>query len=366
MRKKKVAVGLSGGVDSSLAATMLMKQGYDVVGITMEIYDGAIKVQETQKHACYGPGEQEDIELAQNLCNELKIPYHVFDLKKEYEENVLDYFRREYLIGRTPNPCVVCNHNLKFGFLVDKARENGLDFDYFATGHYARVEQVDGRYLLKKAVDTSKDQTYFLYALRKERLSEIIFPLGGYTKKEVRVLAKEYNLEVAERAESQDFIAGGDYSPLFEKDQVKQGDIINDKGEVLGRHKGIVYYTIGQRKGLGISSPKPLYVLKIDAKNNRVIVTEKAGLFSKGLIASEMNLISIDNVEGSMNIAAKIRQNHKEAKAVMTDFGDGKIKLVFEDPQLSVTPGQVVVIYDGDIVVGGGIIERAIDVDEEK
>jgi tRNA-uridine 2-sulfurtransferase len=355
-----VAVGMSGGVDSSVAAAILQREGYNVIGITMEIWDGAIEVQESRKHACYGPGEEEDIEEATEVCRQLGIPYHVFDLKKEYKEHVLEYFREEYLAGRTPNPCVVCNHRLKFGFLIDRAREAGLEFDYFATGHYARVDSENGRYFLKKAADLSKDQTYFLKDLTSEQLKTVIFPLGGMLKSEVRKIAEEIELVVADRIESQDFIAGGDYSPLFSESEIATGDIVNDKGEILGQHKGIIHYTVGQRKGLGLSHPTPLYVLRVDAEKNKVIVTDKESLFFKGLIASDVHLNLPESFERPVKIKARIRQRHTEAEAEISREPEGRVKVLFKNPQLSVTPGQSVVFYDEDIVLGGGIIESSL------
>ncbi len=355
-----VAVGMSGGVDSSVAAAILKQEGYNVIGITMEIWDGAIEVQESKKHACYGPGEAEDIEEAAKVCKQLDIPYHVFDLKQEYKEHVLDYFREEYMAGRTPNPCVVCNHRLKFGFLVDKAKEAGLEFDFFATGHYARIKSDNGLSFLRKAKDISKDQTYFLKSLSGDQLKTIMFPLGDMLKTEVRVEAEKLELVVADRIESQDFIAGGDYSPLFRQEDIKPGDIINDKGELLGRHKGIIHYTVGQRKGLGLSHPTPLYVLRVDAEKNRVIVTDKKNLFFSGLIASDIHLNMPEAFESPVKIKARIRQKHKETEAEISKMDGDKVRVEFDFPQLSVTPGQSVVFYDNDIVLGGGIIESAI------
>lgn len=362
MNKKdiNVAVGMSGGVDSSAAAAILKNEGYNVIGITMEIWDGAIEVQESKKHACYGPGEAEDIKEAAAVCRQLDIPYHVFDLKKEYKEHVLEYFREEYLAGRTPNPCVVCNHRLKFGFLIDRAKEAGLEFDYFATGHYARISSVNNRYSLRKAKDLSKDQTYFLKDLTSDQLSNIMFPLGDMLKTEVREEARKQQLVVAERLESQDFIAGGDYSPLFNDEEMTPGDIISDNGEILGRHKGIIHYTVGQRKGLGLSSPAPLYVLKIDAGKNTVVVTDKENLFAKGLIVSNVRLNLPGPFDQPVRIKARIRQRHKEADAVISPLDNKRVKVLFENHQLSITPGQSVVFYDHDIVLGGGIIERSL------
>jgi tRNA-specific 2-thiouridylase len=351
---------MSGGVDSSVAAALLKKEGYKVIGITMEIWDGAIEVQESQKHACYGPGEEEDIEEAAAVCRQLDIPYHLFDLKKEYKEHVLEYFREEYLAGRTPNPCVVCNHRLKFGFLIDRAKEAGLEFDYFATGHYAKILVKDEGYFLQKAKDLSKDQTYFLKSLTSRQLENIMFPLGDMLKTEVRAAAEEFKLVVAERIESQDFIAGGDYSPLFTEGEITPGDIVNEKGKILGTHKGIIHYTVGQRKGLGLSHPTPLYVLRVDALNNRVVVTDKESLFVKGLIASDVHLNVSFSSDKPVKVKARIRQKHRESDAEIQQMGENKVRVLFENPQLSVTPGQSVVFYSDDIVLGGGIIESSV------
>ena len=362
MRNKRlrVAVGLSGGVDSSVAAALLKEKGNDVIGITMEIFDSSIELTEIGRHACYGPGEKEDIRTAESVCNRLGIPFHIIDLKEEYRDHVIGYFRSEYLAGRTPNPCIVCNQRLKFGFLQERAKEARIDFDLFATGHYARIAESNGRFLLKRPVYLNKDQTYFLYALTPEQLSRSLLPLGEYTKQEVREIADSIGLETSDRPESQDFIAGKDYSALFKKGEIKKGDIIDEKGHTLGRHRGIIHYTIGQRRGLGIASQRPLYVIKIDAGKNRIVAGEKEDLFSKGLIATDLNLISIKSLDRPYKVKAKIRLKHREADAIITPYADNKAKVVFEEPQISVTPGQSVVLYTDDIVLGGGIIENAL------
>ncbi len=359
-RKTKVAVGLSGGVDSSIAAALLKDRGYDVVCITMKTFDSSMPLTESVKHACYGPGEEEDLKAAAAVCDRLGIPFHAIDLKEEFRDHVMAYFRREYLEGRTPNPCILCNHRMKFGFLPEKARKAGINFEFFATGHYAQIAKSEGRYLLKRAANISKDQTYFLYALTPEQLSHTLFPVGEYTKPQVREIARSLGLETADRPESQDFISGTDYSPFFREGEIREGDIVDEEGNVLGRHRGIVYYTVGQRRGLGIASPRPLYVLRIDAARNRIVVTEKENLFSKGLIATHLNLIAVERLDRPYDIQAKIRLQHKEVDATLSPLEDQKAEIRFRQPQLAVTPGQSVVFYLDDIVLGGGVIEQAI------
>ncbi len=351
---------MSGGVDSSVAAALLKNKGYGVVGIAMEIFDGSVALKSSDKHACYGPEEKEDIDSAASVCKNLEIPFHVIDLKKEFRRHVLDYFRNEYLQGRTPNPCVVCNQKLKFGFLLEKATKAGINFDLFSTGHYARIVESGERFLLKRAKDISKDQSYFLYMLTPQQLSTTLFPLGEYSKRQVRDIARSLGLETSDRPESQDFISGGDYTALFEKKDIKEGDIVNEKGDILGRNRGIINYTVGQRKGLGIASHRPLYVVKIDAKRNRIVAGEKERLFSKVLIASDLNFISIDGLERPFKVKAKIRSKHKETDAEIFSYLNSKVKVIFKEPQLSVTPGQSVVFYEDDVVLGGGIIEEVI------
>jgi tRNA-specific 2-thiouridylase len=355
-----VAVGLSGGVDSSVTAVLLQEQGFEVIGLTMEIFDGSVPVVESARHACYGPGEKEDVEKAAALCDGLGIPYHTLDLRNEFRNIVLAYFREEYLAGRTPNPCILCNHRLKFGFLLEKAREARVEFDYFATGHYARIAEIHGRYVLKKAADASKDQTYFLYGLKAEQLARTLFPLGEYQKSRVREMARSYGLEVAEEPESQDFIAGGDYAPLFSLEEIKKGEIVDTEGRVLGEHRGIIHYTIGQRRGLGIAADRPLYVVEVDPEKNRIIVGGKERLFADGLVACDLNLLAVEELDRPRKVLAKIRFNHKGVEAEVIPLESGRVRVMFKEPQMSVTPGQSVVFYQDDIVFGGGIIEKAV------
>ena len=358
-KKIKVAVGLSGGVDSSVAAALLRKQDYEVYGISMEIYDGSVQLDESSKHACYGPGEKEDVESAAAICEKLKIPFRAIDLRQEYKNHVIDYFRNEYLEGKTPNPCVVCNQKLKFGFLLEKARQAGCDFDYFATGHYARIVRSGNRFLLKRAADRLKDQTYFLYGLTPQQLARSLFPVGNHTKQQVREMAHALGLETANREESQDFIDGGDYSILFSKDEIKAGEIVDEKGQVLGEHRGIIHYTIGQRRGLGIASHQPLYVSRIDAANNRIVVSHHEHR-SKGLVATDLNLIAFDRIEQPLDVQVKIRLRHKETDATVYPPHGDQTRILFKTPQVSVTPGQSAVLYADDTVLGGGIIAAAV------
>jgi tRNA-specific 2-thiouridylase len=360
VKNVKVAVGLSGGVDSSIAAALLKEKGYDVIGVSMLTFDASMPVTESERHACYGPGEEEEVKSAAAVCHKLGISFHAIDLREEFRNHVIEYFKREYLLGRTPNPCIVCNHRVKFGFLLEKTKGMGIDFDFFATGHYAQVRESGERFLLKRAADLSKDQTYFLYALTPEQLSRTLFPVGGYRKPQVREMARALGLETANRPESQDFISGMDYASLFYEEEVNEGDIVDETGRILGTHRGIIHYTVGQRKGLGISSDRPLYVLKIDAQRNRIVVSDRENLLSEGLIATDLNLIAVDQLERSHKVKAKIRLQHKEADATLFPHGNSRAKIIFDEPQMSVTPGQSAVFYSDDLVFGGGIIEQAL------
>jgi tRNA-specific 2-thiouridylase len=375
---EKIAVGLSGGVDSSVAAAILVEQGYSVIGLTMRIWSGTLSLPAGAKEACYGPDEAEDVAACEKLCRSLGIEYRAIDLCAEYERLVLDYFRREYLAGRTPNPCIVCNGELKFGFLTERAQALGMDFDYFATGHYARIARdAAGQSRLRAALDPAKDQSYFLYRLGPEKLSRVLFPLGDLTKSQVRDAARRLGLDVADKPESQDFIAGGDYSPLFAGKVPEGGDIVDAEGRVLGHHRGLPYYTIGQRRGLGIGASasavveigggdsEPLYVIALDPAKNRVVVGPNRGLFADGLLASDFRFYA--GVEGEaggtsrLRGLAKIRQNHRPVPCSFEPGADGSCRVAFDESQRALAPGQSVVIYDEEgLVLGGGIIERAL------
>jgi tRNA-uridine 2-sulfurtransferase len=349
--KKKVMVAVSGGVDSSVAALLLQEAGYAVTGVTMCL---GIK-EEGEGTRCCG---RDAIDDAKHVCDQLQVPHFVFDYACLMQEKVIAKFTAEYLRGRTPNPCIDCNRYLKFGSLLTKAKIMG--FDYLATGHYARIEKTDENWKLLKPKDKIKDQTYFLYPIEAKDLGHVLFPLGDLTKEEVRALARRANLPVAHKAESQDicFVTGGDYRQFIEErtGKMKQGDIVDVEGKVLGRHRGLIYYTIGQRSGLGISAKNPLYVVNIDSRNNRVIAGSKNDLQSIGLIAGDLNLLTSQLPAEAF---AKIRYRKKPARCRMEKEGD-KLRINFAEAQESITPGQAVVLYDEEEVLGGGVIEEVI------
>jgi tRNA-uridine 2-sulfurtransferase len=374
-KRTRVAVGLSGGVDSAVAAALLAEQGYEVLGVTMKIWSGDIRLPEGAKQACYGPDEAEDVAACERLCAKLGIDYEAIDLTKEYEEQVLAYFRREYRAGRTPNPCVICNSELKFGFLIERAQALGDGFERFATGHYARISVDEGgRPRLRTALDPAKDQSYFLYRLSPETLGRVIFPLGELTKPEVRDIARRFDLDLADKEESQDFVSGGDYSPLFADRPPEGGDIVDTEGRVLGHHRGLPYYTIGQRRGLGIGAgagvsgwaegggeAEPLYVIALDAERNRVVVGPNRGLFAEALRASNFRLDANAAQGAPLRGLAKIRQNHRPVPCSFEPGANGACLIRFDDSQRAIAPGQSVVVYDeAGYVLGGGIIEEAL------
>lgn len=360
--KGRVIVGMSGGVDSSVSAALLRSQGYDVAGVIMEIYDDSIQGNEGIRHACFGPGEKEDLEDAQKVADMLDIPLYKVDLREQYRKNIITYFVNQFKQGNTPNPCTKCNKEMKFGAILEELKKKDIPFDYFATGHYARIHRDAGnnRCLLKKGLDPKKDQSYFLYHLKEEQLRTFLFPLGGYTKQQIRELAREFNIEVSEKPESQDFIAGG-YHQLFDSPG-EPGPILDAKGQELGRHKGLIYYAVGQRRGIGVSAEYPLYVVAKDAQRNAIIVGPKEDLLGTALVAKEVSWVNFTSLDKVLNLKAKIRYMSTEVEVEVAPLDDRNdcVSVTFFEPQSAISPGQVVVFYDGDTVMGGGIIEKEV------
>ena len=354
-----ILVGMSGGVDSSTVAALLQAQGHQVTGVTMSLWRDDNPYAGGTKDACYGPGEKADIEAARQVCAALGIPFHVFDCAREYERRVIDYFRDEYLAGRTPNPCVRCNAALKFGLLPDLARQAGLDFDAFATGHYARVRQAPGgRFQLLRAVDLPKDQSYFLCRLSQEQLARQRFPLGELHKAEVRDLARKFGLAVAEKHDSQDFYSG-EISELLQQPD-RDGDIVEEgTGRILGHHTGYWKYTIGQRRGLGVASTAPLYVIGIDPCHNRVTLGHAEAVRHHRLAADNFNWVSVDAPDAPLQCQVKVRSVQNPVECTLTPLGDGRYDAQFPDGIYAVAPGQAAVFYQGDLLLGGGFIRNA-------
>ena len=366
----KILVGMSGGVDSSVTALLLKEQGHEVIGATMSIWGkGGVYKQIQEKlnsmpkkpsthGACFGPDEKEDIEAARKICEQIGIPFYVFDCAQQYEQIVLKNFKEEYLQGRTPNPCIWCNSLIKFDVFPYLAKLNGIDFDKFATGHYAQIEKSGDRYVLKRGVNPKKDQSYFLYRLKQEQLANIMLPLGSYTKEEIREIARSHGLNVADKPDSQDFY-DGDYNELLQVEE-KEGNIVDRKGKILGKHKGIWNYTIGQRKGLGISSTEALYVVELRKDTNEVIVDFKDKTMKNELIATKVNWIKFDNLTQNINCYAKIRSSQQLQEVSVKPLENGEIKVEFINAQSAISPGQSVVLYDDDFVLGGGIIDKVL------
>ena len=348
----RIMIAMSGGVDSSVAACLCVEQGYECAGVTMKLICG-----EQESTCC----SLDDIEDARSVCRRLHIPYHVYNFTDSFEEQVIARFIRAYETGGTPNPCIDCNRYIKFEKLLRRARE--LGFDKVATGHYARVayDENSGRYLLKKAADVSKDQSYVLYSLTQEQLKMTYFPLGEMSKAQTREKAEQLELINARKRDSQDicFVPDGNYAAFIERHTGKTypcGDFTDEDGRVLGEHKGIIRYTVGQRKGLGLALPFPMYVKEKDLEENRVVLCKNENLFSKELFAKDINLISVSSIDKPMRIKARVRYNQPEQPATVTQTDDDTLHVVFDEPQRAICKGQAVVLYDGDTVIGGGTI----------
>ncbi len=359
--KKTVAVGISGGIDSAVSVWLLKEQGYHVIGLTMSIWDPRMKLASVRQGGCYGPGEVEDIAAAREIAERLHIPHHTLALADAYERCVLKPFRSQYLAGYTPNPCAYCNPEMKFGVLPEQARASGLSFDFFATGHYARIVPAEekGRVCLLRGVDRKKDQSYFLARLNQTQLSGILFPLGDKTKDEVREIARTVGLGLlTEKKESQDFFEGDDIAVLFNGDGTVPGPIMDEEGRVLGQHRGIIHYTVGQRDGLGIAVGHKVYVKTICAESNTLVVAPREGVFAGGCQVSDLHWIAGTPPDPAREITVQLRYRHPGVTSQLRLLADHTIELDFAKPQFAVTPGQMAVLYHGEEVLGGGWITR--------
>lgn len=357
MEKKRVVVGMSGGVDSSVAAWLLKEQGYDVIGVTMQIWQDEEEKLQEENGGCCGLTAVDD---ARRVAASLDIPYYVMNFKREFKENVIDYFVDEYIGGRTPNPCIACNRFVKWESLLKRSMDIGAD--YIATGHYARVEQLpNGRYAVRTSATGRKDQTYALYNLTQEQLKRTLMPVGGYTKEEIREMATKMNLPVAHKPDSQDicFVPDGDYASFIEKtaDQTfPQGNFVLTDGTIVGRHNGIIHYTVGQRKGLGVAMGYPVFVLAIRPETNEVVLGKAEESLSRYVRADRINFMSVEDLKEPKKVWAKIRYNHKGAWCTVERTGEDEILCTFDEPLRAAAPGQAVVLYDGEYVLGGGTI----------
>jgi tRNA-specific 2-thiouridylase len=374
---EKVVVGMSGGVDSSVAAYLLQKQGYEVIGVTMQIWQDEDVCSMEENGGCCGLSAVED---ARRVASVLDIPYYVMNFKQEFKENVIDYFVGEYLEARTPNPCIACNRYVKWESLLKRSLDIGAS--YIATGHYASIEKLpNGRYTIKKSVTQAKDQTYALYNLTQHQLSHTLMPVGAFAKDEIREIAKDLKLPVANKPDSQEicFVSDNDYAgfiadyleekkrkaieegkeePQSEFLGMTPGNYVNTAGEVIGRHRGLIHYTVGQRKGLGIAMGQPIFVVELRPETNEVVLGNANEVFSDHLTANHLNFMSIEDLEGELIVDAKIRYSHKGARCTIKKTGPDEVLCVFDEPQRAITPGQAVVFYQGDYVVGGGTIIR--------
>ena len=355
--KKKVVVGMSGGVDSSVAACLLKEQGYDVIGVTMQIWQDEEPSKTEENGGCCGLSAVDD---ARRVAQVLDIPYYVMNFKSEFQQNVVDYFVSEYLSGRTPNPCIACNRYVKWESLLKRSMDIGAD--YIATGHYARVEQLpNGRYAIRNSVTSRKDQTYALYNLTQFQLAHTLMPIGDYTKDEIRKIAIEHHLPVASKPDSQDicFVSDGNYAGFIETREPDKvpgpGSFVSEDGTVLGTHKGIIHYTVGQRKGLGLSMGHPVFVSQLRPETNEVVISD-ADVFQSELFCNQINFMGMEDLKEPRRVWAKVRYAHQGEWGLVEKTKEDEIHVTFENPVRAITPGQAVVFYDGEYVMGGGTI----------
>lgn len=358
--KKKVVVGMSGGVDSSVAAYLLKEQGYDVIGVTMQIWQDEETAAQEENGGCCGLSAVDD---ARRVAQHLEIPYYVMNFKKEFKEKVMDYFVEEYLAGRTPNPCIACNRYVKWESLLQRSMEIGAD--YIATGHYARITQLpNGRYAIRNSVTAAKDQTYALYNLTQYQLAHTLMPVGEYTKDEIREIAQRENLPVAHKPDSQEicFIPDHDYAAFIDREAAGRvpgkGKFVSKEGEILGEHLGITHYTIGQRKGLNLAMGHPVFVTDIRPETDEVVIGENEDVFSDVLFCSHLNFMGMEELSRPREVLAKIRYAHQGERCLIEQVDDDIIKCTFKAPVRAVTPGQAVVFYEEEYVLGGGVIIR--------
>jgi tRNA-specific 2-thiouridylase len=357
--RKKIAVGLSGGVDSAVTAALLCREGHKVCAVTMQFWSGRIKLETNGGSACFGPGEAEDIAAAQEVAAFLGIPHQVIPLAEEYEEKVLNYYRHEYLAGRTPNPCIVCNALIKFGALLPALERFGINYDLLAMGHYARIDHdaATGIFRLRQGIDAHKDQSYFLHRLDQSQLAKICLPIGVWLKRDVIAEAKKLGLpRVTGKPESQDFLESNDHAAIFDGNQIRPGPIVDTGGKIIGTHRGVIYYTIGQRDGLGICADRRMYVKEIHADTNTIVIGGRDELLMSEASVADVHWICGTPPAKEFICLVRLRYRHDGAQATVTLTNEKRARIVFNEPQFAVTPGQAAVFYLGDEVLGGGWI----------